>query len=47
MICVEVANALDDGVVVAPGADHRLAMVVEVAPSEAASPTEDAGPDAL
>jgi D-hexose-6-phosphate mutarotase len=35
MVCVEVANALDDRVVVAPGADHRLAMVIRVAPSGA------------
>ena len=35
MVCVEVANALDDRVVVAPGADHRLAMGIRVAPTGA------------
>jgi glucose-6-phosphate 1-epimerase len=32
MVCVEVANALDDRVVIAPGADHRLAIGIQVGP---------------
>ena len=45
MICVEVGNALDDAVSVAPGATHEVAMMIGITPLGGETPATGAGPD--